>query len=128
MNAPQHFLHRISIFGLLGTASFAFGGLPPDCYDPQNDTHAIKQCQWKALEYYDAQLNRNYHQLKHTLSRKEQSRLRNAQRAWIVWRDKECAFEGYPMRGGSAEQHFVNDCLIRLTRQRAVGLRSLVGE
>ena len=51
--------------------------------------------------------------------------LREAQRAWITFRDNACAAEGYLMRGGSAEPLLVNGCLARLTDQRTADLESL---
>ncbi|MBL4927713.1 DUF1311 domain-containing protein [Tabrizicola sp. KVB23] len=44
--------------------------------------------------------------------------LREAQRAWITFRDAECKAEGYPMRGGSAEPLLVYGCMAALTRER----------
>ena len=52
--------------------------------------------------------------------------LRDAQRAWITFRDKACEAEGYAMRGGSAEPLLVNGCLAGLTRERTEHLLGLV--
>lgn len=51
--------------------------------------------------------------------------LRDAQRAWIPYRDKACAAEGFLMRGGSAEAMLVLGCKARLTEQRAQDLWTL---
>lgn len=51
--------------------------------------------------------------------------LRDAQRAWITFRDKACAAEGFQMRGGSAEPLLVYGCMSRLTSQRARDLWDL---
>ena len=48
--------------------------------------------------------------------------LREAQRAWIPFRDAACVAEGFQMRGGSAETMLVYFCLSRLTQQRAQDL------
>lgn len=45
--------------------------------------------------------------------------LRNAQRAWITFRDAACEAEGFQMRGGSAEAMLVLACQARLTQTRA---------
>lgn len=52
--------------------------------------------------------------------------LKEAQRAWITYRDKGCEAEGFPMRGGSAEPLLVYGCLARVTDQRASDLWGLV--
>lgn len=54
--------------------------------------------------------------------------LRDAQRAWIVFRDQACAAEGFMMRGGSAEPMVIYGCRARLTEERTAGLVSLSGE
>ena len=56
----------------------------------------------------------------------EEARLREAQRAWVAYRDAACDSAGYPMRGGSAEPLLTNDCMWRLTTQRTDDLKSLI--
>lgn len=51
--------------------------------------------------------------------------LREAQRAWIVFRDKACEVEGFVSRGGTMEPLLVSSCKARLTDQRTEGLRWL---
>ena len=53
-------------------------------------------------------------------------KLREAQRAWIPFRDAACAVEGWPMRGGSAEPLLVYGCLAKLTEQRISDLEGLL--
>ena len=49
--------------------------------------------------------------------------LRNAQRAWLIFRDAHCTFEGYEARGGSMEPMLYNGCRARITRERIAQLR-----
>jgi len=49
--------------------------------------------------------------------------LRDAQRAWIQFRDAHCTFEGYEARGGSMEPMLEEGCRARLTRERITQLR-----
>ena len=51
-----------------------------------------------------------------------------AQRAWLVYRDGQCASEGYLFRGGTMEPFMVGMCKARLTRARTAELRDLVGD
>lgn len=46
-----------------------------------------------------------------------------AQRAWLAYRDAECAAEGYNFRGGSAEGMSVDGCKTRLTIARTAELK-----
>ena len=52
--------------------------------------------------------------------------LKEAQRAWITFRDKACEVEGYAMKGGSAEPLLVYGCMRQLTEDRTAQLNGLV--
>jgi uncharacterized protein YecT (DUF1311 family) len=49
--------------------------------------------------------------------------LRDAQRAWIVFRDANCAASGFMMRGGSAEALLIYGCMRQMTVNRTEELR-----
>ena len=51
-----------------------------------------------------------------------------AQRAWLTYRDKHCASEGYTMRGGSAEPMVISGCQTQLTDARTKQLKDLLEE
>lgn len=51
--------------------------------------------------------------------------LRDAQRAWISFRDKACESYGFLARGGSMEPMLVYGCRADLTRRRTSELKSL---
>jgi len=49
--------------------------------------------------------------------------LRQAQRAWLTFRDAQCTYEGYgEARGGSMEPMIYSGCRARLTRERIAQL------
>jgi uncharacterized protein YecT (DUF1311 family) len=52
--------------------------------------------------------------------------LRDAQRAWVTFRDKACAAEGFLWHGGSGEPMVIYLCRARLTNNRIGDLRLLV--
>jgi len=52
--------------------------------------------------------------------------LRDAQRAWIPYRDKACEAYGFLARGGSMEPMLVSGCLTDLTDERIGELNELV--
>ena len=52
--------------------------------------------------------------------------LKEAQRAWITFRDKACEAEGYAFKGGSAEPLLVYGCMRLLTEERTNHLGSMV--
>ena len=53
----------------------------------------------------------------------DQATLREAQRAWVAFRDAQCRLEGYEARGGSMEPMLYEGCRARLTRERVRQLR-----
>lgn len=53
------------------------------------------------------------------------SDLRDAQRAWVTFRDAACSAEGFLWYGGSGEQMVIYSCRARLTRVRAADLWAL---
>lgn len=54
--------------------------------------------------------------------------LRQAQRAWILFRDAHCTLNGYEARGGTMEPMLYNGCRARITRERIVQLRPIPSE
>jgi uncharacterized protein YecT (DUF1311 family) len=84
----------------------------------------------------DAELNRVYKEVMAAMKAMDQSlppelqgaatTLRDAQRAWITFRDANCNLAGYPMRGGSAEPLLIYGCLRQMTLDRTRQLQDLV--
>lgn len=118
------------IFPLLLAAAVA-----PGCNSPRSQT-AMNQC--AALEYQaadaamTAQWRRTYAYMK---GRDGQgttggfgyaARLLDSQRAWLHYRDAQCAIEGGEFAGGSIQPMTQARCKTRLTRERTAGLRTLV--
>ena len=98
------------------------------CFDNATNNHAMMQCTWKELAYQDRRLNRYYKRAMKRLEPEERARLRKAQRAWITFRDLECDFEGWEMRGGSGEPLLIGGCRLDMTRKRADALKAIVSE
>jgi uncharacterized protein YecT (DUF1311 family) len=96
----------------------------------------LNQCAYEDWEAADAELNAAYQRAKELLQdwdanlpEDEQSgaeALKQAQRAWITFRDKACEAEGYAMRGGSAEPLLVYGCMRLLTEERTGHLTGMV--
>lgn len=108
---------------------------PIDCANAlaQQDLNACARADWEAA---DADLNAAY---KHAIVLLESwdarlpaaerggvAALRNAQRAWITFRDNACAAEGFAMKGGSAEPLVIYGCMRVLTQERAAHLWGMV--
>jgi len=99
-----------------------------DCVaNPSNQTTiGMINCVQTAMEEWDAELNKYYKLLMNTLDTDEQDKLRDAQRQWLVFRDKEFEFIG--TRYGKMEGTMFNiieaDSRNNIVRQRALELKS----
>ncbi|HEV7658742.1 MAG TPA: lysozyme inhibitor LprI family protein [Allosphingosinicella sp.] len=114
-----------------------------NCADPQTQSE-MNACARIDFERADAELNTEY-RAAHAHARasdREESRiegddrpgdeatLREAQRAWVAFRDAHCRLEGYEARGGTMEPMVYESCRAEVTRARIAQLRapSAVGE
>jgi uncharacterized protein YecT (DUF1311 family) len=70
----------------------------------------------------DRRLNDVYKALMARISSNGQGRLREAQVAWLRFRDQECTFETMGTEGGSIHGMMVTMCRTRLTAQRVTDL------
>ncbi|WP_374398228.1 lysozyme inhibitor LprI family protein [Tabrizicola sp.] len=92
----------------------------------------MNQCAYNDWEAADADLNTAYKRAMTLLKswdadlpQAEQGgaeALKEAQRAWITFRDRACEAEGYAMKGGSAEPLLVYGCMRQLTEDRTAQL------
>lgn len=77
------------------------------------------------LRRADAALNAQYAATTRPLTTPTRTLLRDAQRAWITFRDQQCRYEASAVQGGSAHPMVQSDCLARLTVQRTQDLRRM---
>lgn len=106
-----------------------------DCEEAQTQAE-MNACAYQDWEAADAVLNALWPQaravtkaqdadLPEELKGADQALL-NAQRAWIAFRDAQCASEGFAMRGGSAEPLLIYGCMASLTEDRVEDLRAVI--
>lgn len=107
-----------------------------DCADPGSlPQQGMNHCAHQDYLDADTMLNVIYGDVRAQLDgmqrpdgRTEAEALRDAQRAWITFRDLACDLEGAPFRGGTMEPFLVSSCLARLTRERTNDLSLLLFE
>jgi uncharacterized protein YecT (DUF1311 family) len=83
----------------------------------------IANCLNSAYAQADAELNATYRRIMAVLGAADKGRLREAQRAWIVYRGAACAAEAGPYEGGSGSGIARLACLEAATRQRTVFMK-----
>jgi uncharacterized protein YecT (DUF1311 family) len=87
------------------------------CEDKKT-TLDISQCLNAELKKADAKLNRSYQQTLKKLKTADAERLREAQRAWIVYRDAHCIAEFELWDGGTGGHIALPQCKLTLTKAR----------
>ena len=99
-------------------------GVP--CNKPLSGAEETK-CFFKAYKEADQELNRIYAQIRKILGGHELTKLREAQRLWIAYRDANCAAERELYSGGSATSMVYAACMEADTRQRTAELKTIYG-
>ncbi|MBV7483876.1 lysozyme inhibitor LprI family protein [Bordetella sp. BOR01] len=113
----------------LGLALLAHGAqaqaAQPDCANAQ-DQASMSACAAADYKKADAALNAAYKQAAARLKddKDQHQRLVAAQRAWIAFRDAECAFATGLSEGGSAYPMLLAQCQATLTTQRTAELQA----
>ena len=97
---------------------------------PGGDTTlGIAQCVMGEHDAWDAALNREYKAAR-AIYKDDQTAadsLRDAQRAWLAWRDAECAFQYNSYGGGSMRTIASANCQMSMTAMRTLELKALGG-
>ena len=118
------------------TAAYAMPGHAQelDCRDPQTQVE-MTGCAARDYEAADAELNAAWGEAMAWARRMDEGLpadqvpaadiLRDAQRAWIPFRDQACEAESLAARGGTMQNMLFYMCLTRLTEVRTEDLRNL---
>ena len=86
----------------------------------------MRECLDRQYAQADRELNRAYTQLRSKLDGPRQATLRDAQRAWIVFRDTSAEFEASEEEGGSLYSITYLSVLLSKTEQRVDELEALL--
>lgn len=83
-------------------------------------------CAHREYESADAELNKAYGQLAAKLDAGERARLKEAELAWIKYRDANCEYESAFYAGGTMRPMIESFCLSRMTRARTAEIREQI--
>jgi uncharacterized protein YecT (DUF1311 family) len=81
-------------------------------------------CSERERAVWDAMLNGAYEALREGFDAIQRAALRDAQRAWIAYRDKNCAL-WYALSDGTIRQTLAAGCMSDMTARRALELMDL---
>ena len=86
----------------------------------------MNDCAGKEYKTADVVLNQVYRQLVSLLDDQEKSELKEAQTAWLKYRDANCDFVADQYKGGTIRPMIHGLCLAEMTRNRTTELRSQI--
>ena len=92
------------------------------CANPQTQTE-MNICAGNAYKAADKVLNDVYQKLVAKLDDEEKAQLKEAQNAWLKYRDLNCEFVGDQYKGGSIRPMIYAMCLTDVTKTRTSELR-----
>lgn len=109
---------------LLGVSQMAQADSYSQCMQTANTTVAMRDCSGAELKRQDTRLNQAYKSTMNSLEQPQQDKLREAQRAWVKYRDANCGMY-YGLTGGTIDQLNGAGCEVDMTKQRADELEKL---
>lgn len=119
----MNILRLVHISVSFAVFAFACPAGAENCSGPQTQAD-MDLCAGQEFIQADAGLNSTYKALLAKITPSGQAGLRAAQRAWLDYRDKECAFETAGSGGGSIHPMVETECRTALTRQQTARLKA----
>lgn len=124
MDANMRLIAAIMVLALGGPAQ----AMTAEC-DGTGNQMELNACAAREYQKSDARLNQTYrkvtaHLRLHPQSKRDAELLTIAQRAWLTFRDAQCAFVGDAYEGGSAQPMMMTTCLSEITLQRVKELET----
>lgn len=89
-------------------------------------TAGMVMCTSREINWWDELLNTNYIALKDAMGAEEFDKLRDAQRAWLAFRDTQCEFDYFYWREGTIRSLFGVSCQLDMTAERALALGEIL--
>ena len=95
------------------------------CADAQSQAE-MNMCWGKEYKAADAKLNKTYQEFMSKLDESEKVQLKNAQLAWLKYRDANCEFVADQYKGGTMRPMIAAMCLADVTNARVSELTSQI--
>jgi uncharacterized protein YecT (DUF1311 family) len=110
---------------LMSATIFAQRPKPKPCENAQTQAD-MNICWGNEYKKADATLNKTYQQLTGMLDEEEKTQLKNAENAWLKYRDANCEFVADQYKGGSIRPMIAAICLADVTSNRNTELRNQI--
>src|ERR1044072_490442 len=95
------------------------------CADAQSQAE-MNMCWGKEYKAADAKMNKTYQDFMSKLDESEKVQLKNAQLAWLKYRDTNCEFVADQYKGGTMRPTIAAICLAEVTHAGAKELKSQI--
>ncbi|MCH7333995.1 lysozyme inhibitor LprI family protein [Acinetobacter modestus] len=86
----------------------------------------LNNCANNGLAKTNEKLNKVYSNYLSELTPDEQSKLKESQKLWGQFKDKDCAFESSPVKKGSMYPYVLSSCLVNRNEKRIVELENMM--
>jgi uncharacterized protein YecT (DUF1311 family) len=116
----------LSLFTVLPLVAAAQQKSPQTPCSDAVTQYEVNQCAHKEYLAADAELNKVYKQLSGKLDEEERALLKNAETAWLKYRDANCEYESAFYRGGTLRPAIYSFCLARMTSERTAELKQQI--
>jgi len=110
---------------LIGVNVSVSGQKTKPCADAQTQAD-MNICWGNEYKKADAKLNQAYQQLAAMLDDEEKAQLKNAENAWLKYRDTNCEFVADQYKGGSIRPMIAAICLADVTSNRTTELKNQI--
>lgn len=120
-------------------AKSCIGAVQKPCLDAPDgqSTLGMQICTNREAAVWDERLNKAYKAALGAYGKTETTNsnggkvvgadiIRDAERAWLGFREKKCAAEGLPMAGGTGAALLIDECYLDETAHQAIWLNSLI--
>ena len=105
--------------------SFSLNAVASDyCGNVLNQEKLIT-CLGDEYSNVDKNLNITYTKLRKSISNSGSEKLKEAQKSWLIFRDKDCEFQASAAEGGQAYQPLYISCQIEKTTTRTDELKNV---
>jgi uncharacterized protein YecT (DUF1311 family) len=116
-------MYKLLLLWAAVAASAAVAAAEEPCAPGTRDQADVNECSTQRYKAADALLNRAYREVTAALNPTQLAKLKNAQRAWIGFRDANCESQAFDYLKGSLYTSVYNNCLSALTELRTSELQ-----
>jgi uncharacterized protein YecT (DUF1311 family) len=121
----KSFMALLIVCLVSSVVAFSQNQKPEPCSNAQTQTD-MNICWGNEYKAADAKLNQAYRQLVAKLEEEEKAQLKNAQTAWLKYRDLNCEFVADQYKGGTIRPMIAAICLTDVTNNRTTELKAQI--